>query len=245
MKLHKSLYLSTWYIAHNIIINQVGLYHSAASWAVWPHLHCYYITMCLCHLPVPDVDQPVIGHRQGEGGQVTTTKHIRDVGAHVLQEGDTDTKLTVGWCLSEKHEPHGSWIYWILRLYLHSMMSFPDLSTNNNCAVFLVAMWKNNIFSNQQKIMKDEWDTFTLLSHKRANVSKTQAVKKSWEEDWRHRGSSGEEQVISWPCRPAQSFLHPSLSSCPSGTLSLAWSLVDGDRGQTWLSRALRLFACH
>lgn len=54
------------------------------------HLHCFHITVCLCHLPVSDVDHAVFGHRQREGGQVASTVHTGDVGAHVLQEGDTD-----------------------------------------------------------------------------------------------------------------------------------------------------------
>lgn len=51
--------------------------------------------MCLCHLPVSDVNQTIFGHRQGEGGQVASTEHVRDVGAHVLQEGDRGGELLI------------------------------------------------------------------------------------------------------------------------------------------------------
>lgn len=51
--------------------------------------------MCLCHLPVSNVDQLVSGHRQGEGGQVAPTEHTGDIGAHVLQEGDKGQELMI------------------------------------------------------------------------------------------------------------------------------------------------------
>lgn len=49
---------------------------------------CQYITMALCHLPMSDVDEPVFGHRQWEGSQVTAAEYPGDIGAHVLQERD-------------------------------------------------------------------------------------------------------------------------------------------------------------
>lgn len=49
--------------------------------------------MCLCHLPVSDVDPLVIGHRQGEGCYVAPAVDVGNVGAHVLQEGDTGRKV--------------------------------------------------------------------------------------------------------------------------------------------------------
>lgn len=42
-----------------------------------------------------DVDQLSLGHHQGEGGQVARTVHIRDIGAHVLQEGDRAREVTM------------------------------------------------------------------------------------------------------------------------------------------------------
>lgn len=51
--------------------------------------------MCLCHLPVSNVDLPVFGHHQGEGGQVASTEHPGDIGAHVLQERDAGRQLMI------------------------------------------------------------------------------------------------------------------------------------------------------
>ena len=61
--------------------------------ALWLH-----VTVCLCHLPVSDVDHSVFGHRQGEGDEVAPTEHIRDVSACVLQEGETGRTLVSAEC---------------------------------------------------------------------------------------------------------------------------------------------------
>lgn len=55
----------------------------------------FYITLCLCHLPVSDVYHLVFGHGQWEDGQVATAEDIRDVGAHVLQAGDKCRELMI------------------------------------------------------------------------------------------------------------------------------------------------------
>lgn len=54
--------------------------------------------MCLCHLPVSDVDELVSGHRQGEGGQVTSAERPGDIGSHALQEGNTGRALNTQQC---------------------------------------------------------------------------------------------------------------------------------------------------
>lgn len=42
-----------------------------------------------------NVDLPVFGHHQGEGGQVASTEHPGDIGAHVLQERDAGRQLMI------------------------------------------------------------------------------------------------------------------------------------------------------
>lgn len=56
---------------------------------------CGFITLCLCHLPVSDVDKLVFGYCQGEGGQVASTENPWDIGAHILQEGDAGRELMI------------------------------------------------------------------------------------------------------------------------------------------------------